>query len=65
MNELAFRIRDGVLNCVKLLSQLNAASAAFDHRDRRLEMTFGPLEPSDDVRMASVLHINMISPWIG
>jgi hypothetical protein len=49
-----FGLRNGFLDGVELLSNVEARPALLDHADGRAKVTFHALEPPDDVGMALV-----------
>ncbi len=52
-----FRTRDGLLDGMKLLRDIDAGSARLNHIDNAAQMAAGPVEPLDDRRMAAVRMI--------
>ncbi len=60
--------RHGLLDCVKLLGEVEAGAAALDHGDGFPQMSLGAFEPIDDLGMGfmdDVGHSKMLSPRRG
>src|SRR5215470_11884001 len=69
VNQLPLRFADGLLDCVKLLSQFKACPIFAEHRDDALDVALCPLEPLHDFRMAQMnvclRHKLILSPGKG
>src|SRR5258706_14749210 len=70
MDQLPFRLRNGLFNGVKLLGKVKTWAAFLEHRDDAPNVPLGALEPLDDIRMTfmdvrSCRHCSYPILWVG
>ncbi len=61
VDQCALRLADGLLDGMKLLSQIQARPAFVEHVDDTTEVTLGAPEPPDDIGM-SFVNVNFCHP---